>query len=368
MSFPRVRPVGDQALTLELGDAIDPAVNRRVRGLDRALLASPFTGFREAVPTYRSLLVVYDRARIDYDGARQALLELEPLPEDLVHARPAVVIPGCYGGEHGPDLEPVAAQLGLRPAELVERHTAAEYTAYMLGFLPGFAYLGLLPKDLETPRRASPRPRVPAGSIGIAARQTGVYPTTCPGGWNLIGRTSVRLFTVGSDPPALILPGDRVRFTAVEELPSFAAAATPLPAFSPSIEVLEPGLQTTVQDVGRFGQRRLGVGWAGAADAAALAIANRAVGNPAGAAALECTLTGPSLRFLASTRFAIAGGDLNPVLERSDLGLWPVPAGVSVLARAGNVVRFAERRSGCRAYVAFGGGLDVPIVMGSRAT
>ena len=366
--FPRVRPVGDQAATLELGDAIDAEVNRRVQGLDRALAANPFPGFREAVPTYRSLLVVYDRNRIDFGGVSEALLRLEPLPEDPSCARPVIVVPTCYGGDHGPDLDSVAAQLDLRPAELIERHTAGEYIAYMLGFLPGFAYLGLLPKELETPRRASPRPRVPAGSIGIAARQTGVYPTTCPGGWNLIGRTSVRLFTVGSDPPALILPGDRVRFTAVKKLPSLATAPAPLPPASAVIEVLEPGLLTTVQDVGRFGQRRLGVGWTGAADAAALAAANQAVGNAAGAAALECTLTGPSLRFLGSVRFAIAGADLNPVLERPDLGLWPVPAGASVLGRAGNVLRFTERRSGCRAYVAFAGGLDVPLVMGSRAT
>jgi len=262
----------------------------------------------------------------------------------------------------------VAAQLGVQAADVIERHAATEYTAYLLGFLPGFAYLGRLPAGLDVPRRATPRPRVPAGSVGIAAGQTGIYPSDCPGGWNLIGRTSLRMFDTGSEPPVLILPGDRVRFTPVPELPPAAPGITPTPFTSAAIEILEPGLLTTVQDGGRFGRRRLGVGWAGAADVGALSAANRGVGNAPDAAALECTLVGPSLRFLASVRFAIAGADLGPVLERADLGTWPVPHGASVLARAGNVLRFIGRRRGCRAYVAFAGGLDVPIVMDSRAT
>jgi len=239
----------------------------------------------------------------------------------------------------------------------------------MLGFKPGFAYLGLLPEPLECSRHKTPRVRVPAGSVALAGRQTGVYPVASPGGWQLIGRTALRLFDPWRDEPSLIAPGDRVRFAPVAELEEPAALAAPrLLAPSPVAVVREPGLLTTVQDGGRFGHRRLGVGLAGAVDGSALAAANRAVGNREAAAALECTVVGPIVEFLAGVRFAVAGADLGAVLERADLGDWPVPRGASVLARPGNRLRFAGRRNGCRAYVALRGGIDVPEVLGSRAT
>jgi biotin-dependent carboxylase-like uncharacterized protein len=160
-----------------------------------------------------------------------------------------------------------------------------------------------------------------------------------------------------------------VRFVPVAELPPpETALPTPVPSGMPVIEVLEPGLLTTVQDAGRAGHRRVGVSGAGPMDARAHAAANRAVGNPPGAAALECTATGPVLAFLAPRRFALAGADLGAVLERADLGPWPVPLGAGVLARPGNVLRFTGRRSGCRAYFAPHGGIDVPAVLRSSAT
>jgi len=239
----------------------------------------------------------------------------------------------------------------------------------MLGFRPGFPYLGLLPPELEMPRLATPRVRVAAGAVAIAGLQTGIYPEASPGGWNLIGRTGVRLFDPARERPALVEPGDRVRFVSVAELPEPAPVTPPPVSERPAtVEVLEGGLLTSVQDGGRPGWLRLGVPEGGALDRAALAAANRALGNPATAAGLECTLVGPTLLFRATTRLALAGGDLGAVLERADLGAWPVPHGVAVLARPGNVLRFAGRRSGCRAYLALAGGLDVPLVLGSRST
>src|SRR6185503_10161376 len=181
-----------------------------------------------------------------------------------------------------------------------------------------------LPAKLETPRHATPRVRVPAGSVGIAGRQTGVYPAASSGGWQLVGRTSVRLFDPQRDPPALILPGDSVSFVASET--ALERETAPMPACPPgptAVEVLDGGFLTSVQDRGRFGHRRFGVSWSGAMDAPALAAANAALGNAADAAGLECTLAGPTLRFLASVRFAIAGAELGPVLLRADLGAWP---------------------------------------------
>ncbi len=241
----------------------------------------------------------------------------------------------------------------------------------MLGFRPGFAYLGPLPEALARPRRATPRVRVAAGSVAIAGRQTGIYPSTSPGGWHLIGRTSLRLFDPAADPPSLIAPGDRVRFVPVGAMASAfqpEAVAGPWSATTPAIEVVEPGLLTTVQDGGRSGHRRSGVPSAGALDPEALVEANRAVGNPDGAAGVECTIVGPALRFLSAVRIALSGADLAAVLRRSDIGDWPVPLGVPVLARPGNVLAFTGRRSGARTYVAFAGGIDVPVVLGARAT
>lgn len=369
-ALPRLRPLGEAAFTVELGEGIDPAVAARVRGLDHAVRARRPPWLRETVPTYRSLLVVFDPpARAEAEAGLRALA-----PEARAAEAPGRRhdVPVVYGGDDGPDLPDVARHCGLSEAQFVERHAAAEYTAFMLGFMPGFAYLGLLPPELETPRRATPRVRVPAGAVAVAARQTAIYPVVSAGGWKLIGRASLVLFDAAARPPALIQPGDRVRFHAVESLP---ASAAPVPAADvaagtgeAAVEVTAPGLLTTVQDFGRHGWRHLGVPWSGAMDARALAAANAALGNDGDAAALECTLQGPTLRFLRAARFAVAGADLGAQLERADLGNWPVPLGEPVLARPGNVLRFTGRRSGCRAYVAFAGGLDVPAVLGSRAT
>jgi antagonist of KipI len=369
LSFPRVLPVGDAAASVELGDRLDAATNARVQALDRALALRPFEGFCEAVPTLRSLLVRHDPAVIAPLAvarellARVAGLAATPAPGRLHE------VPTVYGGDDGPDLPALARARGRSEAELVRLHAAAEYTVFMLGFKPGFAYLGLLPEAIECARHATPRVRVPAGSVGLAGRQTGIYPVASPGGWQLVGRTSLRLFDPNRTQPALFAPGDRVRFVPMAELPDPGSAPTlPVPTGTPSVEVVEAGLLTTVQDAGRVGHRRLGVAGAGALDARAHAAANLAVGNEPGAAALELSVTGPTLAFLAPVRFAVAGAELGAVLERADLGAWPVPHGRGILARPGNVLRFSGRRSGCRAYVAFRGGVDVPEVLGSRAT
>ncbi|HET8648267.1 MAG TPA: 5-oxoprolinase subunit PxpB, partial [Vicinamibacteria bacterium] len=217
----RLRPVGEAALSVELGQAIDLEACRRVQALDRALRERGYAWLRETVPTYRSLLVVFDP-----QARQEAAARLAEMPVGDAAADPGAVheVEVAYGGAHGPDLEAVARHCGLTPQEVVAGHAGREYFAFMLGFLPGFAYLGLLPPELETPRRATPRTRVPAGSVAVAGAQTGVYPFASPGGWNLIGRTAARLFDPGADPPARIAPGDRVRFRAVDALPAEEAA------------------------------------------------------------------------------------------------------------------------------------------------
>lgn len=364
----RILPVGDAALSVEFGRDLDPELAARVRALDAFLAAAPVDGVRETVPTCRALLVVYEPRAVGFgeladELSRRALAAPVDAEPGATH-----VIPVSYDGA---DLDDVARACRLGRDDVVALHAGREYTALMLGFLPGFAYLGLLALELALPRRATPRPRVPAGSVAIAGRQTGIYPALSPGGWHLVGRTSARLFHPQRNPPALVRAGDRVRFEAVGKLddaPTAPRLAT-RPTGPAALEVLDGGWRTSVQDAGRFGARRYGVAWSGALDARAHAQANAAVGNPPGTAGLECTLLGPRLRFLAPCVFALAGADLGGVLERSDLGAaWPVPLGAAVRARPGNVLAFVGRRSGCRAVIAFAGGLDVPAVLDSRAT
>lgn len=363
MSAPRVRPVGDAALSLEWSEGPVDERNARVRATDAALRGRPFEGFVETIPAQSTLLVLFEPGSCSMAEATQALLGIgttpPPAPAGTLH-----VVPVVYGGDAAPDLEEVARHTGLSIEDVIARHASVEYTAAMLGFLPGFAYLAGLPEALAMPRRATPRTRVPAGAVAVAGRQTAIYPAASAGGWNLIGRTALRLFDPHASPPCLIAPGDRVRFTAVATLAEPVAAAAPAPATqAAALEVVSQGLLTTVQDAGRSGHRRSGVAAAGAADRGALAAANRAVGNPRGAAALECTIVGPRLRVLAELRLAVAGADLGARLDEA-----PLPPGQAVHARPGSVLSFAGRRDGCRAYVAFGGGIDVPVVLGSRAT
>jgi inhibitor of KinA len=213
----RYSPVGEAALLVTLGDRIDVEINRRAH-----LLATAVDGLREADPRlgrpvtgYASVLVPFDPLELDA-AAVEAILAPSveaalgtSLPDERPHL---VTIAARYGGPDGPDLDEVAEIHGLRPADVVALHAGATYRVFMLGFAPGFAYLGPLPAELVTPRRATPRERVPAGSVAIAGWQTAVYPSETPGGWRLIGRTQRRIWDLNRRPPALLRPGDSVRF------------------------------------------------------------------------------------------------------------------------------------------------------------
>ncbi|PTL36609.1 allophanate hydrolase [Candidatus Methylomirabilis limnetica] len=208
---------GESCLVVELGDAIDLALNRQVRALSLALEQARVKGVLEAVPTYRSLAIYYDPLTIDRDALREQVGTLYDSLEDLGDQTPRVVeIPTVYGGEYGPDLEFVARHSGLSWDEVVRLHSKPLYHVYMLGFIAGFPYLGDLSERLAIPRLSTPRLKVPTGSVGIGGRQTGVYPIESPGGWRIIGRTPLRLFDPSAEAPTAILPGDKVRFVRIE--------------------------------------------------------------------------------------------------------------------------------------------------------
>lgn len=214
--YPRVLPVGETAFTVELGNEIDAALNRRVHALDAAVRTAELPGVVETVPTYRSLLVMVDPDQIGRSFRSQLLSlarsEGTAEPEQAGHL---LEIPVRYGGEDGPDLTAVADYCGLESEEVVRRHTAADYQVAMLGFAPGFAYLLGLPEGLATPRLTTPRLQVPPGSVGIAGGQTGIYALATPGGWRIIGRTPLKLFDPAREDPFLIKAGDRLRFVAL---------------------------------------------------------------------------------------------------------------------------------------------------------
>ena len=212
----RFLPAGDQALVVELGDTIDPQTNRRIHGLMDAIEGAEVPGVFELVPTYRSILVYYDPMRTSLSALRTRISELYlDLEGQAVGEARTVEIPTLYGGEDGPDLEFVAEHAGLTPQEVIDIHSGTDYLVYMMGFSPGFPYLGGLSERLATPRLETPRLEIPAGSVGIAEGQTGVYPVASPGGWRLIGRSPVRMFDAEAEPPSRLAAGDYVRFVPI---------------------------------------------------------------------------------------------------------------------------------------------------------
>jgi inhibitor of KinA len=233
-----VRPLGDRAVIIHVGDRIDEATHQLVRAVVARLEGRPVAGTIELVPAFASVAVHYDPHDVPHrqTGAQTEAAHLRfasaittALADLEVEALPAprnVEIPVCYGGEHGPDLDSLAERHGVAVEEIVRLHTGAAYRVYMLGFAPGFAYLGGLPEAIATPRRPEPRTAVPAGSVGIGGSQTGIYPLVLPGGWQLIGRTPLRMFDATRASPTLLSAGDAVTFRAIEPDEFTALAAT----------------------------------------------------------------------------------------------------------------------------------------------
>ena len=217
----RIVVAGDSALVLDVGvtqasplaGLIDADVNARAIAIARAVRRRAIGGVRDVVATFRSVTVFFDPLLTDVAAVAAALnADAEATPPES--SGRTIEVPVVYGGNAGPDLAQVAAFAGCSPETVIERHAARAYRVFMLGFLPGFAYMAPVDGTIAVPRRATPRLRVPAGSVGIAGLQTGVYPRDAPGGWQIIGRTAVMLFDPGNTPPALLAPGDQVRFRA----------------------------------------------------------------------------------------------------------------------------------------------------------
>ena len=210
---PKIVPLGDAALLIQLGDEIDITINQRVHALAAILDASPIEGFIETVPAYGTLLVHYDALVLTYTKiSKWVRAKLDQVEDTKLRKPRQVQVPVRYGGEFGVDLEFVALNCGLSIEEVIRLHSARIYTVYMMGFTPDFPYMGKLDEAIVTSRLTTPRTRVPAGTVAIAGSQTGIYPIDSPGGWRLIGWTPLQLFDLESESPFLFSPGDAVEF------------------------------------------------------------------------------------------------------------------------------------------------------------
>ncbi len=212
----RILPCGDAALTVEFGDTVDPDLNTRVLALDTALSADPPPGLREAIPTYRALFVHYDPTVVRFADMAQRLRAMAEGYEEKPRPQRCWRVPVVYGGEFGWDLSEVAERHGMSTQDVIVRHSAPEYRVYMIGFMPGYAYLGGLDPSLATPRRDNPRLETPAGAVMIGGVQAGIQCLAAPGGWHMLGRTPFRNFHPRRDPVFLIAPGDAVRFVSID--------------------------------------------------------------------------------------------------------------------------------------------------------
>lgn len=218
MSYPQIKITGDTSVAVVFGNEISTDINTKIRAFDEALAEEQIDGVYETVPTYCSLTIHYAPEKIRYEALKEKLEALLAVSHKAQKLNTIVMeIPVVYGGEYGPDLETVAAHNGMSTEDVIRIHSGAEYLIYMLGFTPGFSYMGGMDESIATPRLKTPRVLIPAGSVGIAGKQTGIYPIDSPGGWQLIGRTPVKLYDAHRDTPILLDAGLHVKFIPIDE-------------------------------------------------------------------------------------------------------------------------------------------------------
>lgn len=394
----KIVQASEDSLQIQFEQKICPEVNSWISAFVKTFeyIAKDIAGVLEVLPTYCSVSIYFDEAICQIsllkDLAQKALQKSEEEKTESTDSARTITIPVCYEDqEFAPDLEKVALHAKLSKEEVIKLHSSSDYLIYMLGFLPGFPYLGGMNPRLETPRLETPRTKIPAGSVAIGGAQTGLYPVESPGGWNIIGRTPLKLFDVNRKPFFLYEAGDKIRFKPIsrEEFDNFdesqwlkqvgresgesyvsdktsrdAAESEKVYECGGGITILEPGLLTSIQDSGITGFQKYGIGQSGAIDQISFALANQICGNEKNAACLETTLAGPSIRFATACNFAITGA----VFENATLDGARIEMNKKISAKSGSVLSCGFASKGLRSYIAFCGGLLVPKVFGSSST
>lgn len=364
MTTMRFLPVNLNAVLVELEDL------PQTLALLASLRAEPIAGIEELVPAARTLLITFRPAAIAADElARQ--VGARSLDASEARSERRIEIPVRYDGE---DLAEVAGLLGITPDEVVRRHTGSDYTVAFTGFAPGFAYLSGGDPSLNVPRRKVPRTRIPAGAVGLAGSFSGVYPQASPGGWQILGITDAPMWDLSRETPALLQPGDAVRFVDVTGQPRTeveAAAAPAQPTVSKSgcaFEIRAAGLQALLEDGGRHGQAKQGVSASGAMDRRSLQAANRLVGNASDTACIEVAYGGFQLACRGDAVVAVTGAEGPVTLTRADGAQWPLPRYQPVALAEGDVLALGEPTAGIRSYIAVRGGFDIAPVLGSLSS
>ncbi|MCU0428030.1 MAG: 5-oxoprolinase subunit PxpB [Candidatus Kapabacteria bacterium] len=421
---------GDAALTISFSDDISLRAFERVQSVSRLFSGQQYDWVAELVSAFATLTVIVNLPSLakhtpnPLEYVRSELLTLlrSSPPHSYSSESRTITLPVCFDAEFALDLEEIAIAKNMSKEAVCAMYCSAEYRVAMIGFTPGFPYLLGLPEELSMPRKSSPRTRVEAGSVGIAGVQTGMYSFASPGGWNIIGRTPERLFEAEKIPPTLFRAGDKVRFEAISKaeysvivasrstdilvcvpnarkridtddkvqntiLPDADLPDAKLRAFgrvegtggtvrlrgfpqvcaTGGIEILESGFLTTIQDDGRIGFREYGVPQSGFADRLLGEIANMLVGNARNEAVFEVLFGKSAFRFNADAVIAICGAEARVIAEYQGASV-RVPMNCAVAVRAGTQVRLEGAHNGVWSYVAVRGGLDVPLVLGSRST
>lgn len=379
----KIQDAGDTALLVCFGQQIDPALNEQVLALNNALLALNAMKNGEIVdlvPSYCSLLVVYNPLQTTYGAVKTLILKaLSGLTSKAQVKGRQVTLSVDYDPEYGLDQERLKAHTGLSLEEMIRRHSQVPYKVYMLGFLAGFPYLGGLDPSLHTPRLESPRLKIEEGSVGIASGQTGIYTVSSPGGWNIIGRTQHKLFDPSQEDPFLLEAGDTLTFIASKEpilhiegqkqRPLAQVPRQTTRAGIPFLKVIQPGIQTSVQDYGRFGYLSYGISNAGVMDRscylALMTVLDEKVSfnqlEPS-SAMLEWVLKGPVLEAVSSGLIAIGGNVKEARINEVPIEPWRVYG-----IQAGDVLHLGMTDHSLRGYLAVKGGFATADVLGSRS-
>ncbi len=372
-----IYPCGTNAITLSVGDSIDDAIYDKIMQLYHYLQQLSLKSVKDIIPAYNSVTIVYDAfvvRKINKTTNGFSIFQ-QVLEEALLHAPTnnfsggrKITVPVCYDVSLGIDLPRLSAERKIPIEQFIAFHTNKTYKVYMLGFLPGFAYMGKVVPEIAAPRLAQPRTTVAAGSVGIAGEQTGIYPFASPGGWNIIGQTPLNLFDAHNASPTLFLPGDEVQFEAIslatfhrlqQEKPNTFNTATP----AKGLQVLKAGIADTIRAVGRFGHQHLGIPPNSCMDMIAATTTNFLVGNDAEAAVIEMHFPASMFIVEQDCLLALSGADFMAYVDDK-----PITNNTVFTAKRSSVIQFKAPKQGRVCYLAVRGGFNVPKWLNSYTT
>ncbi|MEM2664627.1 MAG: 5-oxoprolinase subunit PxpB [Candidatus Methanomethylicia archaeon] len=365
--------MGENGIFIEIGNEINKRINTMVKMLsDEIEKLKGDYGIKEIIPAYTTILIIIDPLNTDRKKLEEKILEVygniierEIVEEEI---RNIIEIPTLYDYDVGLDLEEISKITKLKPEEIIKIHSEQVYRVYMVGFIPGFPYMGEVPEKIAVPRLENPRIKVPAGSVGIAGTQTGIYPFESPGGWRIIGRTPIKLFDPNRDPPTIFKIGDYVKFKPIsrevydeilrKEPPKTSLSIEGEPVLK--VDVAGPGV--SIQDLGREGYRKYGVPVSGAMDKESFITSNILVGNNIDCACIEIFQSNFEATVLQDIIISICGANVEGEIDGEEIETWR-----AIPVRKGSKIKINRIIDGLISYISIAGGINEPIILGSRS-